>query len=186
MAASKKEHRRTIDKLLISLGLVATVALLAIGAAAWWAHSFTSTNVRNELSAQKIYFPAKDSPALAALKAEDRAQVSKYAGQQVLNGDQAKVFANNYIGAHLEKVANGKTYAEVSTEARSDPTNAKLKGQVETLFKGETLRGLLLGDAYAFWTIGKIAEIAAIVAFAAGGLMAVLVLLGFWHLAITR
>lgn len=181
MAQSKK-GRLVLDKVLTSLGLVATLALLAIGGMAWWAYSFTTTNVRNELAAQKIFFPEAGSKSLLALPAEDQKQVAKYAGQQVLTGDQAKVFANNYIGVHLKEVAGGKTYAEVSSAAQLDRTNTTLQNQANTLFKGETLRGLLLGDAYAFWTVGHIAQIVALVAFVAGGVMFVLVLLGLRHM----
>lgn len=183
MPVNKKEQRKLIDKVLTSLGLVATLALLAIGGLAWWAYSFTSSNVYSELAAQKIYFPAEGSAAMEALPTADRAAVSRYAGQQVLNGEQAKVFANNYIAVHLKEIAGGQTYSEISAAAMKDPANTKLQGQASTLFRGETLRGLLLGDAYAFWTIGQITQIAALVAFVAGGVMLVLVVLGFWHLS---
>jgi len=48
------------------------------------------------------------------------------------------------------------------------------------MFRGETLRGLLL-NAYAFDTMGGIAGLAAIAAFIAAGVMLVLSGLGFWH-----
>lgn len=183
MAAPKQTHRKLIDQALTSLGAVATVALIIIGGLAWWAYSFTTTSVHNQLAPQKIYFPAKGSAALTALPAADQAKVSQYAGQQVLDGKQAKVFADNYIAVHLEEIGGGKTYSEVSAQANQQPGNAALQQEANTLFKGETLRGLLLGDAYAFWTIGTIARIAAIVAFVAGGIMIVLVLLGLRHLS---
>ena len=49
------------------------------------------------------------------------------------------------------------------------------------MFKGETLRGLLL-NAYAFATMGTIAGIAAIVSFIGAGFLLLLSLLGFLHL----
>jgi len=82
----------------------------------------------------------------------------------------------------LKEVAGGQTYAQVSSKALANPTDAKLQGQVATLFKGETLRGMLL-NAYAFWTVGIIAQMAAYAAFVAAGVMALLTLLGFWHMA---
>ncbi len=82
---------------------------------------------------------------------------------------------------HLKETAGGKTYAEVSTLARQNPNDATLAGQVQTLFRGETLRGLLL-NAYAFWKIGQIALIASIASFSLAGIMLVLTILGFWHL----
>ena len=70
----------------------------------------------------------------------------------------------------------------MSAEAQKDPTNETLKAQKATLFQGETLRGMLLGSGYAFWTFGMIAKFAAVAAFAGSIFMAVLVLLGMGHL----
>ena len=53
-------------------------------------------------------------------------------------------------------------------------------GPGRQLFKGETLRGLLL-DAYAFGTMGMIAGIAAIAAFIAAAIMLILGGLGLVH-----
>jgi len=179
--AKSKTQRKIIDELLTGFGVVATLALLGLGGLAWWAHSFVATNVHDELAAQKIYFPPKGSPALAS--SQIGPYLNQYAGQQLLTGPQAKAYANHFIAVHLSEVAGGQTYAQVSAASLADPTNAQLKAQSQTLFQGETLRGLLLGDAYAFSTIGQIAQIAAVVCFAAGAVMAVLTLLGFWHLS---
>lgn len=170
-----KADRRTIDKIFVLLGVVTTVVLLVVGGLSWYAFRFADNTVRTELSSQKIYFPPKGSPALDPAEFPD---LQQYAGQLVDNGAKAKAYANGFIGRHLEKVAGGKTYSEVSTLALQDPTNATLQKQKSTLFQGETLRGLLLGDGYAYWTFGQIAEYAALTAFAAAGVMAVLVLLG--------
>ncbi len=180
---AKNTERKAIDKVFILLGSVATVVLIVAGALAWYGYSFATGMVKEQLSAQKIYFPAKDSEAFAALSQEDQNEVERYAGQQLVDGDQAKVYANNYIGAHLRAIADGKTYAEVSAEASKDPTNEKLKAQKTTLFQGETLRGMLLGSGYAFWTFGLIAKYVALAAFAGAAVMAVLVFLGFGHLS---
>jgi hypothetical protein len=181
MASSKtNEHRKYIDKVLSMFGVVATLVLLAAGGLAWWAYSFTTSTVHDQLSAQKIYFPPKGS---AALDPQEFPGLQHYAGQQVLTGPQAKAFADEFIAVHLTKAANGQTYSQVSAAALQDPTNVKLQNQANTLFKGETLRGLLLGDAYAFWTIGQIAKIAAILCFAAAGVMTILTVFGFRHLS---
>ena len=63
-------------------------------------------------------------------------------------------------------MAGGKTYSQVSARA-ANPNDTVLAGQVATLFKGETLRGLLL---YAWgWsvvsTIALYAAIAALIGF---------------------
>ena len=173
--------RKSIDKLLTSFGIVAVVLLVVIGALAWWTYSFVSTNVRNELASQKIYFPPKGSPALASPQIGP--YLDQYAGQQLLTGTEAKAYANHFIAVHLSEIANGQTYAQVSTQALANPGNPQLQQEADTLFKGETLRGLLLGDAYAFSTVATIARIAAVVCFAAAGIMAILVILGFWHMS---
>jgi hypothetical protein len=178
-----KSQRKTIDKVFILLGVVTTVVLIVVGCLALWGYNFATKSVHDELSAQKIYFPPKDSPALAALPAADQALMNKYAGQQLVDGAQAKVYANNFIAVHLKEVADGQTYSEVSTAALKDPTNQKLQGQKATLFQGETLRGLLLGDGYSYWTFGLLAKYVAYAAFAGAAVMALLVWLGMMHMA---
>lgn len=175
-----RTQRKTIDKVFILLGVATMVVLLVVGGLAWWAYDFATSSVRNELSAQKIYFPPKGSPALDP---KEFPGLQQYAGQLVDNGPKAKAYANEFIAKHLEKVAGGQTYAEVSTAALKDPTNQKLQAEKAALFQGETLRGILLGDGYAYWTFGTIAKYAAIAAFAGAAVMAVLVWLGLMHLA---
>ena len=178
-----KAERKAIDKVFILIGSAMTAVLLVVGGLSWYGYQFATDSVRDELTQQKIFFPAEGSPSLAALPEADQKEIQKYAGQQLVNGEQAKVYANNYIDVHLQKVADGKTYAEVSSAALKDPTNAKLQAQRTALFQGETLRGLLIGSGYAYWTFGMIAKYVAIVAFVGAGVMAVLVWLGALHLA---
>lgn len=174
-----KADRKIIDSVFVLLGIAVTAVLLVAGGLGWYAHNFAVGMVRTELSLQKIYFPEKGSPAFSP---EEFPDIQKYAGQQVDNGLKAKAYANSFIARHLEKIAGGKTYAEVSAAAMADPSNAKLQQQKATLFQGETLRGLLLGDGYAYWVFGQIAGYASIAAFAGAGVMAVLVLLGVRHM----
>ena len=173
-------HRKTIDQVLTGFGVLATVALIVMGSLAWWAYSFTTANVRTELASQQIYFPAKGSAALAS--PDVGPYLNKYAGEQLLTGVQARAYADHFIAVHLKEIAGGKTYAQVSAAAQANPSDATLKAKQQTLFQGETLRGLLL-NAYAFWTVGYIAELAALACFAAAALMAILTLLGFWHVS---
>jgi hypothetical protein len=105
----------------------------------------------------------------------------QYAGQLMTTGPQAQVYADHFIANHLAEVAGGKTYAQVSELALANPKNATYAGQVATLFKGTTLRALLL-NAYGFWKMGEIAGIAAIAAFAGAALMLILSFAGLWHL----
>lgn len=186
MALNKKEQRLVLDRVFILLGTAMVAVLVIVGGLSWYGYHFATTMVRDELSEQKIYFPAKGSEAINALPEADRKEVSKYAGQQLVNGAQAKVYADNYIHVHLQKIAGGKTYAEISTAAQKDPANAQLQAQKTTLFQGETLRGLLLGSGYSYWTFGMIAKIASIAAFVGAGVMALLVLLGLKHMSKMR
>lgn len=174
-----KVQRKTLDAVFVLIGLVATVVLVVIGTLALWGYNFATTSVKNELTAQKIYFPPKGSPALDP---KEFPGLQKYAGQLVDDGPKAKAYANEFIGKHLEKVASGKTYAEVSSAALKDPSNQTLQQQKQVLFQGETLRGLLLGDGYAYWTFGTMAQYAAIASFIGAGVMALLVVLGWMHL----
>ncbi|HEX7537266.1 MAG TPA: hypothetical protein VF391_09705 [Dermatophilaceae bacterium] len=171
-------RRKTFDALLTAGGLVLAAVLLASGCLLWWAHSFVSDQVHTQLSQQQIFFPPKGE---ATASPEVGPFINQYAGQQLLNGQQAEAFANHYIAVHLKESGGGLTYAQLSTKARANPDDAKLKGQVDTAFKGETLRGLLL-NAYAFDTMGRIAGIAAIGAFIGAAVMLILSLLGFSHL----
>jgi hypothetical protein len=171
-------RRKTFDALLTAGGLVLAGVLLASGCLLWWAHSFVSDQVHTQLSQQQIFFPPKGE---ATASPEIGPFINQYAGQQLLNGQQAEAFANHYIAVHLKESGGGLTYAQLSTKARANPDDAKLKGQVDTAFKGETLRGLLL-NAYAFDTMGRIAGIAAIGAFIGAAVMLILSLLGFSHL----
>ena len=124
----------------------------------FWGNSFIHNQISTELTNQQIFFPAAGS---AGLPAVEMADLQQYGGQQVVNGDMAKAYANGFIGRHLDKVAGGLTYSQVSAKAQANPTDTKIAGQVQTLFRGETLRGLLL-NAYGWWTIGTYALYAAI------------------------
>ena len=129
----------------------------------FWGAGFVNGMVRDELVAQKIQFPAaSEIRAGGALDpAEFPAEIRNYAGQPLDTGDKARVYANDFIGLHLAKVANGKTYAEVSAASQADPKNTTLSNQANTLFKGEALRGLLL-NAYGWSQVAMYAFFAAI------------------------
>jgi hypothetical protein len=170
-------QRTALDKLVSYVGLLLTVILIASASLLTWANHFIANEVHTQLAAQKIYFPAKGSPAIAG---PQFTAMQKYAGQELTTGAQAETYADHFIAIHLKEAGGGQTYAQLSTQAQADPTNVKLAGTVATMFKGETLRGLLL-NAYAFGTMGTIAGIAAIAAFVAAAFMLALSLLGFRH-----
>jgi len=171
--------RRKFDLLLSSIGVVLAIVLIVGGGLAFWGYSFANGKVHNELAAQQIFFPPRGSEALAS--PEIGPFLNKYAGQQLVNGRQAQAYADHFIAVHLKGVAGGQTYAQVSAKALANPDDPKLAAQVATLFKGETLRGLLL-NAYAFWQFGQIALIAALSMWFLAAVMLVLTVLGFWHL----
>jgi hypothetical protein len=140
------------------------------------------------LAEQQIVFPAKAAFAHPVAGSEITPSmvgtVSKYAGQPLTTGAQAEVYANDFIGVHLNEIGGGKTYAQLSTAAMALPKGSvaytAAEAKVQTVFQGTTLRGLLL-EAYAFGTFATIALIAGISAFVLAGLMALLVAFGFWH-----
>jgi hypothetical protein len=189
-------RRRTIDKIMIGIGVVATGAFVVAGSLLAYGANFSDDYVHDELSSQNISFPDAES-----LNGEGRADLVKYAGEQVTTGPQAEAYAS-FINGHLEGIADGQTYADLGTVERAAKAavteavdngqpkaavaelQAKADGvtaQRDSLFRGETLRGLLL-TAFAWSTVGMIAGYAAIGAFIAAAMMAVLVVLGFVHL----
>jgi hypothetical protein len=169
--------RRTFDILVAVTGLFLAIMLIVSGALLTWAHDFIGNEVHTQLSAQQIFFPPASSKAVAA---PQFAAMRQYGGQQLTTGAQAEVYADHFIANHLKVIGGGKTYAQLSAEALAQPNNTALAVQVNTVFKGETLRGLLL-NAYAFGTMGMIAGIAAIAAFIAAAVMLILGGLGLMH-----
>jgi hypothetical protein len=178
LAVVARAPRRMIDIVLTGGGLLMTAVLIVAGGLLIWAHTFVDNEIHNQLAAEQIYFPAANSAAVAAPEFKAMRQ---YGGQQLTTGAQAEVYADHFIANHLKAIGGGKTYAQLSAEATADPTNTVLAGEVATVFKGETLRGLLL-NAYAFGTMATIALIAAIAAFVAAALMLVLSALGIRHI----
>jgi hypothetical protein len=170
-------RRRTFDILTSVTGLVLAVVLAVAGGLLLWGHSFVTNEVRSQLVAQKIVFPADNSPAI---KAPEFAAMHQYAGQTMTNGAQAEVYADHFIANHLAEIGGGQTYAQLSGKALTQPNNTKLAAQVDAMFKGTALRGMLL-NAYAFWKMGQIALWAAIVSFAGAALLLILSGLGFYH-----
>ena len=192
--------RRTLD-LLVSVGGLLLAGLLLVAGLVFSSNaSFANTYVHDQLSEQKISF--KPAEALTA-EEKQRACLVEYAGQPLTTGKQAECYANNFIGLHLEGIAGGRTYAElgdVQTQLRAQiaeaqKTNASnladLQKQLtdttaarETVFKGETLRGLLL-TSYGFSELGAKAALAATVAYVGAGVLFLLGLLGLLHAMIT-
>ena len=174
-------RRRTFDALVSAAGLLLTVVLIVAGVLLTWGHSYANNQVTSQLSAQKIVFPTKTSPEFTVLPKANQAEMGQYAGQLMTNGAQAQVYADYFIARHLYLIGGGKTYSQLSEESLTHPTNAALAAQVQTVFRGTTLRSMLL-EAYGFGTFAQIALVAAIASYIAAGLMLILSLLGFAHL----
>ena len=158
---------------IVSLQAVMVVVLAGAAAFAFGMGTFTTSQIRDELTAQQVYFPGTDQikPGGALDPATFPQEIRDQAGKQVTDGNQARIYANDFVGEHLKNTAGGLTYATVGTKISAlkaqaatmqptDPAYADLQNQIttltaqrETLFKGETLRSMLL-NAYGWWTIG--------------------------------
>ena len=181
--------RRKVFDMLASVGGVVVVIVLAVaGSLLLVGYSFANNYVHTQLAQQQITFPS--AAAFAHPKAGSEItpsmipSVSQYAGQQLLTGQQAEVYANDFIDVHLGEIGGGQTYAQLSAAAMALPKGSAAytaaEAKVQTVFQGTTLRGLLL-EAYGFSLIAMIAFWCAIAAFCLAGVMAVLVGLGFAH-----
>jgi hypothetical protein len=168
--------RKSWDKLVSWSGLIVAIVLVLVGALAVYGGRFGQENVTDRLAPEQVTFAPYD-----AMSPEEQASVGDFAGQQVLNGVQAEAFAR-YIAGHLAFVNDGQTYAETSAAARAEgiPADqaAELQAKADTLFKGETLRAIML-NAYGWWTVATIAIYAGYVMIAAGIALLVLAILGF-------
>ncbi len=177
--------RSAFDKVISVTGLALVALLLVAGGLLTWAHSFIGDQVHSQLTMQGITMPAGD--ALSSVPKADAKALQQYAGSPMDTGPEAKAFADHYILAHMNEASKGQTYEQVSGKyvALSDAAKASPDGQAlgqlrQTLFMGDTLRGLLL-YGYAFATIGTIAGFAAIVSFAGAVVLLLLAGLGFRH-----
>jgi hypothetical protein len=168
-------RRNTLNMVLAAAG----VLMLAAGALLLWGSAYIHNTVTSQLSAQQVYFPP------AAAFAHPRAgteitpsmipSVSQYAGQQLLTGQQAETYANNFIAVHLQEIGAGKTYAQLSAEAMALPATSPkytaVQAQVQTVFRGDTLRSMLL-NAFGWWKVSQITYILSLAAFGLGAIAA--------------
>ena len=167
------------------LAAIAGFALAAIlfvaGGLLLWGSTYTHNMVHNQLAAQQIFFPPKAAFAHPQAGTEITPSmipsVSQYAGQQLVTGQQAQSYADNFIAVHITNMTGGKTYSQLSAQAMANPNDAKLAGLVATVFKGETLRAILL-NAFGWWKVSQVTYIAALIAFGLGGLTLIASLFG--------
>ncbi len=187
--------RRTLD-LLTSAGALGVAALLLVLALVMTSNAnFARTYVHDQMAQQHITFKTADT--LTAEEAKSACLV-KFAGQPLLTGKQAECYANDFIGLHTQTVANGATYADlgdpqtalrtqIAATPATSPALADLQKQLatvtsqrETLFKGETLRGLLL-TSFGFSVFGVKGGQAATVSYLASAFLALVAAAGFLH-----
>lgn len=147
----------------IAVGLVLTGVLALVGG------HYDKQVIHDQLAPQKIFFPKTEAAGLYP-------DLKQYAGQQVLTGEQARAYADKFIDRHLAEIGGGKTYSQISAASLAAPKDAKLAGQTQTLFRGETLRGLLL-NAWGWGSVGTIATLAGILLLVLGGALLALPLL---------
>lgn len=188
--------RRTLDILFSAGGLVLAILLLVVGIVLTSNANFAKNYVTTQLSEQHITFATVDK---LSDHEKQSACLVQYAGQSLTTGKQAECYANSFIGDHLATIGGGKTYADLgapqsalqaqvtAAQKANDPNLADLQKQLaaltaqrDTLFKGETLRGLLL-TSYGFSVFGEKAEQAALVSYLAALLLALLSIAGFVH-----
>ena len=183
-------NRKSFDKIASVIGLLLAGFLVVLGGILQFGGNFAADQVATQLKPQAITIPADNGDPKAS------ADVKKFfadnANKVMTTGKQAQMYADHYIGFHLSAMP---TYAAASNANRAatgalaaDPANVELQGKakaaaatVETVFKGQALRGMLL-NAYAFGMLGDIAIVASYVTFAGGLLFLILALLGFAHL----
>ncbi|HET9773040.1 MAG TPA: hypothetical protein VFS16_19235 [Acidimicrobiia bacterium] len=191
--------RRTLDIMFSVGGLALAGLLIVMGLVLTSNANFARNYTEDQLSAQNISFKAADK-----LTAEEQqaACLVEYAGQRLRTGAQAECYANEYIGLHVKNTAEGRTYAsqgdfvnglkaQLAAAQKVTPPDqaaiADLNTKItaanaarETLFKGETLRGLLL-TSYGFSVFGTKGGQAANVAYGVGALMLLLSIAGLVH-----
>ena len=171
-------NRSSWDNIVSGAGAVIAVVLIALGAMAIYGGNFGQQNVRDRLEPQNIVFPPAE-----AMSPEEKTEVGEFAGEKVDTGVEAEAFSR-YIGGHLVGINDGATYSETSAAAREEGLDpdvaAELQGKADTLFKGETLRAILL-NAYGWWTVATIALWAGIAMVVAGLLLGIFSILGFRH-----
>ncbi len=180
--------RKVFDVLASAGGALIVIVLVVAGSLLMVGYTFANSNVHSQLAEQQITFPPAAAFAHPVAGGEITPSmvgtVSKYAGQELTTGQQAQVYANDFIAVHLQEIGGGQTYAQLSAKAmalpKGSPAYTAAESQVQTVFQGTTLRGLLL-EAYGFSVFATIALWGAIAAFALAGLMALLVLFGVLH-----
>ena len=188
--------RRTLDMIFSAGGVAVAILLVLLGFVFKTNADFADSYVHDQLAQQRISFTAAEF-----LSDEEKTStcLTENAGTPLDSGKKAECYANDYIGMHLKGIGGGETYATIGaiqTKAKTalaDATAAnatnvvelkadldKITGQRETMFKGETLRGLLL-TSYGFSIFGEKAALAGMLSFLGAIVMLLASVAGFIH-----
>lgn len=181
--------RRTFDKLVSFVGLGFAILLFIFAGLLNYGASFANDNVQSQLKNQNIAFPTEEG-----LPANTKNQLMKWAGMQVTTGEMARDYSDLYILEHMNAssaavMGKAATYSEVSGAymglvrgGSADTAKIAQLGELrQTLFMGNTLRGMLL-QAYAFGIFGVVAGYAALGSLLGGLLFLLLAIAGFAHI----
>ena len=129
---------------ILTLWGVLLVGALVIGGIAVYMGNFTRGNVRDQLSTQQIVFTAA-AELTPVEKAEDAAAaggcLSRYGGQLMLTGEQARCYSEHYLGLHVREQAKtagfpGASYASMGkeqTKIRADIAAAQAAGNADAV-----------------------------------------------------
>ncbi len=137
-----RTRRGVIASVLLAL---AGLALLVAGPIMIYQGVHGQSEIRSQLTAQKIQFPNKGDSSLPK-------DLQGFAGQKVTTGPQAKAYAD-MVEEHVMKTTGGLTYSEVSSKWIAGGMKDAALGQTrQTAFMGESLRGSLM-SAYQAWEL---------------------------------
>ena len=182
-------RRNSSRTLLTAVSAALAGVLLIAGGLLLWGSAYVHNTVQGQLASQQITFPPAAAFAHAKAGSEITPNmipsVSQYAGQQLLTGQQAEAYADHFIAVHIADMSGGKTYSQLSAESLAQPNNTQLAGLVSTVFKGETLRSMLL-NAYGWWKVSQITYIISLAAFGLGTVSFLAGLFGFARISRER
>src|SRR5580704_6209158 len=118
-------RRKVFDELASAGGALVVIVLALAGALLLVGYNFANSNVHSQLAQQQITFPAQAAFAHPVAGSEITPSmigtVSKYAGQPLVTGQQAEVYANDFIAVHLNQIGGGLSYAQLSAKAMALP-----------------------------------------------------------------
>ena len=195
--------RRTLDIAFSIGGALFAVLLLILGLVLKDQADFAKDYVKDQLVQQKIEFPAEYNRGETDVAGSGC--LTDFAGTVLDSGEKAECFANFYIKTHMLHSAEAAGYPEDTYDTMGDVVGGlkedlqaakdsgdeaaieEAQGKVDaasglrdTMFKGETLRGLLL-TTYGFSIFGEKADLAATVCYLAFALLLLLSVAGLVH-----